>query len=239
MSLLFGLSNLAQSSIGGRVIEGCKNACQYAVDKLQATFNSVASWLPLIVIATGILIYFAVTRRRREKSIAPIEPANFGIWKVPALVAFAVTLLRFALEKVAVSQSVAEAAGIGWLTVPFAMYFGLRAHRWRELFVNLALFVWSARLPVVILMVLASYLHWSTHYDISSLTHLDTQWGRLNYQPNSFRQHLHIIYLAQLVIMPFYSMATGMTAGAGIFLLKMLKGWYQARALKKVAFDRQ
>jgi hypothetical protein len=71
------------------------------------------------------------------------------------------------------------------------------------------------------------------------LTHLDTQWGRLNYQPNSFRQHLHMIYLAQLVIMPLYSMATGMMAGAGIFLLKMLKGWHQAKALKKVAFDRQ
>src|SRR5439155_19892696 len=180
---------------------------------------SVASWLPLIVIATGILVYFVVTRRRREQSIAPIEPANFGIWKVPALIALGVTLLRFVLEKFAVPQPVAEVAGIGWLTVSFAIYFALRAHRWRELFVNLVLFVWSARLPVVILMVLASYLHWSTHYDISSLTHLDTQWGRLNYQPNTFRQHLHIIYIAQLVIMPLYSMVTDMLAGSGVLLL--------------------
>src|SRR5437667_2282969 len=196
MSLLFGLSNLAQSSISDRVIEGCRNACQYAVDKLQATINSVASWLPLVVIAAAILIYLALTRRKRDQSIASNEPANFGIWRIPALIALGVTLLRFTLEKLGVSQSSAEVIGIGWLTVPFAMYFALRGHRWRELFVNLALFVWSARLPVVILMVLASYLHWGTHYDISALTHLDTQWGRLNYQPNTFRQHLHIIYIA-------------------------------------------
>jgi hypothetical protein len=233
------LLQLAETTIGNRVLEGCKDACQYAVDKLQATINSVASWLPLVVVAVGILIYFAVRRRNREGLIASNQPANFDIWKIPALIALAVTLLRFMLEEFAVSQSLAEVAGIGWLTVPFAIYFALRANRWRELFVNLALFVWSARLPVVILMVLASYLRWGTHYDISSLTHLDTQWGRLKYQPNSFRQHLHIIYLAQLVIMPLYSMATGMLAGAGIFVLKMLKSWYQARSLKKVAFDRQ
>jgi hypothetical protein len=34
-------------------------------------------------------------------------------------------------------------------------------------------------------------------------------------------------------------MATGMLSGSGIFLLKMLKGWHQAKALKKVAFDRR
>jgi hypothetical protein len=232
------LSQLAETTIGNRVLEGCKNACQYAVDKLQVTLNSVASWLPLVIIAAGLLIYFAVTRRKRDQSNASNKPANFGLWRIPVLIALAVTLLRFTLEKFAVSQSLSEVAGIGWLTVPFAIYFALRTHRWRELFVNLALFVWSARLPVVILMVFASYLRWSTHYDISSLTHLDTQWGRLNYQPNSFRQHLHMIYLAQLVIMPLYSMATGMLAGAGVFVLKVLKGWYQARSLKKVAFDR-
>src|SRR5262249_45096976 len=141
-------------------------------------------------------------------------------------------------EKFGISQSVAEVVGIGWLTVPFAIYFALRGHRWRELFVNLALFVWSARAPVVILMVLASYLRWGTHYDISSLSHLDTQWGRLNYQPNSFRQHLHVIYLAQLVIMPLYNMVTGSLTGGAILALKMAKGWYQARSLKKVALDR-
>jgi hypothetical protein len=233
------LSQLAETTIGNRVLEGCKNACQYAVDKLQATINSAVSWLPLVVVAVAILIYFAMRRRNREGPIASNQPTNFDIWKIPALIALAVTLLRFMLEKFAVSQSLAEVFGIGWLTVPFAIYFAWRAHRWRELFVNLVFFVWSARLPVVILMVFASYLHWGTHYDVSSLTQLDTQWGRLSYQPNSLRQHLHVIYLAQLVIMPVYSMAMGMLAGAGIFILKMLKGWYQARSLKKVAFDRR
>jgi hypothetical protein len=65
-----------------------------------------------------------------------------------------------------------------------------------------------------------------THYGISGLTHLNTQWGRLNYQPNSFRQHLHIIYLAQLVIMPLYNLAIGMITGAAVFFLKTLRNCF-------------
>jgi len=86
-------------------------------------------------------------------------------------------------------------------------------------------------------MVFASYVDWGTHYDVSSLTYLDTQWGRLNYQPNSFRQHLHIIYLAQLVIMPVYNLAIGMIIGAAVFFLKTLRNWHQARSLKRVAVN--
>ena len=231
------LSLLASNGVGNRILEGCKDACQYAIDKLQGTLNSVTNWLPLLLIATGLLAYFALARRRKAEAVVYDGPPKFHLWKIPAVFALCVTLLRFTLEKFSAPESLAEAVGIGWLTFPFAVYFAWRALRWRELFVNLALFILAARVPVVLLMVFASYLHWGTHYDVSGLTHLDTQWGRLNYQPNSFRQHLHIIYLAQLVIMPLYNLAIGMITGAAVFFLKTLRNWHQARSLKRVAVN--
>jgi len=231
------LSWLASSGVGNRILEGCKDACQYAIDKLQGTLNSVTNWLPLLLIATGLLAYFALARRRKAEAVVYDGPPKFHLWKIPAVFALCVTLLRFTLEKFSAPESLTEAIGIGWLTFPFAVYFAWKALRWRELFVNLALFILAARVPVVVLMVFASYLHWGTHYDISSLIHLDTQWGRLNYQPNSFRQHLHIIYLAQLVIMPIYNLAIGMITGAAVFFLKTLRNWHQARSLKRVVVN--
>jgi len=228
------LSTLAQGSLSQRVLEGCKNACQYAVDNLQVTFNSASNWLPLVLIAIGLLLYFVWARRKKPDAILHNAPPNYRLWKIPALFAAGITLVRFTLEKFSVPESVAEAIGIGWLIFPFAIYFAWKALRWRELLGNLALFIWVARVPVVILMVLSSYLHWGTHYDISQLTQLDTQWGRLSYQPNSFKQHLHIIYLAQLVIMPIYNFATGMLTGAAVFILKSLRSWYQTRSLRRV-----
>jgi hypothetical protein len=228
---------LAESSISERVLEGCQSACQYAVDQLQATFNSISRLFPLICIIAGILIYLLLKGRKNESTQLRAEPARLNLWIIPAAIALGITSLRFTLEKLEVSQTVVDAVGIGWLTLPFAIYFALRVRRWAELFTNLALYALAARIPVAILMILASYLHWGSHYDISSLTHLDTQWGRLNYEANSFRQHLHIIYLAQLVIMPIYGIITGMIAGAGVFLLRKFKTWYLARNLKKVTLE--
>jgi len=153
------LSVLASSGVGNRILEGCKDACQYAIDKLQGTFNSVTNWLPLLLIAIGLLAYFALARRRKVGAVLN-EPPNFHLWKIPALFAFCVTLLRFTLEKFSAPESLTEAVGIGWLTFPFAVYFAWKALRWRELFVNLALFILAARVPVVVLMVFASYLRW-------------------------------------------------------------------------------
>jgi hypothetical protein len=224
---------MAESSISERVLEGCQSACQYAVDQLQATFNSITKLFPLVCILAVILIFHLFKGGKNESKQVRAEPARLNLWMIPAAIALGITLLRFTLEMF-VSQKLVDAVGIGWLTLPFAIYFAWRARRWAELFTNLTLYVLAARVPVAILMILASYLHWGSHYDISSLTHLDTQWGRLNYEPNSFRQHLHLIYLAQLVIMPIYGIITGMIAGAGIFLLRMFKTWYLARNLKKV-----
>ena len=67
---------LASSGVGNRILEGCKDACQYAIDKLQGTFNSVTNWLPLLLIATGLLAYFALARRRKAEAVVYDGPPS-------------------------------------------------------------------------------------------------------------------------------------------------------------------
>ena len=237
MSLFSILLDLAQGSLSQRVLEGCKNACQYAVDRLQLTLNSVTNWLGLVLIAIGLLSYFIWALRQRPDVFVHKAPPNYHLWKIPAAFAAGVTLLRFILEQFSSLESVAQVIGIGWLPVPFGIYFAWKALRLRELLANLALFIWAARVPVVVIMILSSYLNWGTHYDISHLTRLDTQCGRLNYEANSFKQHLHIIYLAQLVIMPIYNFGIGLLVGAPLFFLKAIRNRYQAKSLKRIAIS--
>src|SRR5262245_31986143 len=90
---------VAAASATDRLVEGCKSACQYAVDKLQVIFNSAANWLPLLLIAIGLLTYFAFARRKNADSVVHNESPQFQLWKIPALLALFVTLLRFTLEK--------------------------------------------------------------------------------------------------------------------------------------------
>ena len=70
------LSVLASSGVGNRILEGCKDACQYAIDKLQGTLNSVTNWLPLLLIAIGLLAYFALARRRKVGAVLNGPPIS-------------------------------------------------------------------------------------------------------------------------------------------------------------------
>ena len=85
------VSLLASSGVGNKILEGCKDACQYAVDKLQATLNSVANWLPLLLIAFGLVTYFALARRKKAGDVLHNEPPQFHLWKIPTLFALGVT----------------------------------------------------------------------------------------------------------------------------------------------------
>ena len=70
------LSLLASNGVGSKILEGCKDACQYAVDKMQGTFNSVANWLPLLLIAVGLTAYFALARRKKADAVVHNEPPS-------------------------------------------------------------------------------------------------------------------------------------------------------------------
>ncbi len=97
---------------------------------------------------------------------------------VPALITLAITLLRLGAEFMDFPAWLAskEAGGpgaligISWLPPIFGVYFafklaGAPGKLWKNLFKTLVLYGLAARIPVIIIMGLAIFGNWGTHYD--------------------------------------------------------------------------
>ena len=101
---------------------------------------------------------------------------------IPAIVTFAVTLLRLygELNKWSTTYFGPTAGGggslvgISWLIPVFGIYFAwVLAKRgegperpWKSLGIALLAYAFAARVPVAILMIFAIFGHWGTHYDV-------------------------------------------------------------------------
>jgi hypothetical protein len=97
---------------------------------------------------------------------------------IPALITLGITLLRLGAEFMALPSWLANRnpggfgalIGISWLPPIFGIYFARRLARapgklWWSLFKTLVLYGLAARIPVIIVMGLAIYGNWGTHYD--------------------------------------------------------------------------
>jgi hypothetical protein len=110
---------------------------------------------------------------------------------IPALITLAITLLRLGAEFMDLPSWLAskKAGGIGaligisWLPPILGIYFafklaGAPGKLWWNLFKTLVLYGLAARIPVIIIMGLAIYGNWGTHYDafptgmLSEATHM-------------------------------------------------------------------
>jgi hypothetical protein len=105
---------------------------------------------------------------------------------IPALITLAITLLRLGAELLDLpawlanrhAGGVGALIGISWLPPIFGIYFGFKlagaqGKIWWNLFKTLVLYGLAARIPVLIIMGLAIYGNWGTHYDafVGSLAH--------------------------------------------------------------------
>jgi hypothetical protein len=97
---------------------------------------------------------------------------------IPALITLAITLLRLSGEFMDLPSWLASKKamgpgaliGISWLPPIFGIYFSLKligapGKHWWNLFKTLLLYGLAARIPVIIIMGLAIYGNWGTHYD--------------------------------------------------------------------------
>jgi hypothetical protein len=97
---------------------------------------------------------------------------------IPALITLGITLLRLGGEFMNLPAWLAsrEAGGggallgISWLPPFFGVYFaykltGAPGKLWKNLFKTLFLYGLAARIPVIIIMGLAIFGNWGTHYD--------------------------------------------------------------------------
>jgi hypothetical protein len=104
---------------------------------------------------------------------------NYGrLILIPALITLAITLLRLGAEFMDLPSWLASKKpggpgaliGISWLPPIFGVYFacklaGVPGKLWRNLFKTLFLYGLAARIPVLVIMALAIYGNWRTHYD--------------------------------------------------------------------------
>jgi hypothetical protein len=97
---------------------------------------------------------------------------------IPALITLGITLLRLGGEFMDLPSWLASKKaggpgaliGISWLPPIFGIYFafklmGAPGKRWWNLLKTLFLYGLAARIPVIIIMGLAIYGNWGTHYD--------------------------------------------------------------------------
>jgi hypothetical protein len=97
---------------------------------------------------------------------------------VPALITLAITLLRLVAEFLSLPAWLAskEAGGVGaligitWLAPVFGVYFALKLAEapgklWKNLIKATFWYGLAARVPVIVIMGLAIFGNWGTHYD--------------------------------------------------------------------------
>lgn len=106
------------------------------------------------------------------------EPNYAKLILVPALITLAITFLRLGGEFMDFPAWLANKApngpgaliGISWLPPFLGIYFAYKlkdapGRLWKSLFKTLFLYGLAARIPVIVIMGLAIYGNWGTHYD--------------------------------------------------------------------------
>jgi hypothetical protein len=109
------------------------------------------------------------------------QPQKLNYWKlilVPALITLGITLLRLTGEFLDLPSWLANKKaggpgaliGISWLPPILGIYFAYKladvpGKLWKNLLKALTLYGLAARIPVILIMGLAIYGNWGTHYD--------------------------------------------------------------------------
>jgi len=127
---------------------------------------------------------------------------------------FVVSLVRFAMEKVAAPAALAQLFGVIWLAPVVGVYFfvALRSEGrgWGALVAALAVYGLATRAFVVALYVVATALHLGTHHDLSTVWAVSAPWGNAyHFVPGSLSQMFLLVLVPQLLIWPAFTVATG------------------------------
>lgn len=144
-------------------------------------------------------------------------------WFTGAVVlSYAVTALRFSLEKVAAPTSWTNAVGVTWLGPVIGAYFWMhlrdRGLGVRALVARLLGYALLVRVAVTLLMVAATTLRLGSHYDLSGFTRVrvPVSGALRHFLPGSLEQIAFLGAVPQLTFYVALTVAMGL-AGAGLF----------------------
>jgi hypothetical protein len=182
----------------------------YHVETVQRTYTTLAFGIGLALMALGALAHWG----------------DRLPWKSPLGQAVKLTLivilLRVYCEKLGVPQSVAMFIGIIWLIVPLAVYFGAEAAKaasqaafWRWLLS----YTFIIRVLILVIMVLATYFRWGTHFDNSSVTSYKLGSTVYHVESGSWEQYRNLILFPQLILWPAVTLLAGLVFGLPAYVL--------------------
>jgi hypothetical protein len=150
-----------------------------------------------------------------------------GHWFAAAvLLSYAVTALRFALEKVAAPTSWTNAVGVTWLGPVVGAYFLMhlreRGQGMGALALRLLAYAAAVRVAITLLMVVATTYRLGSHYDLSGFTRVRVPiTGAVNhFEPGSWWQIVFLGAVPQLTVYVAYTVVTGLI-GAWLFEVAM------------------
>jgi hypothetical protein len=146
-----------------------------------------------------------------------------GHWFAAAVtLSLFVTVLRFALEKVAAPTSWTNAIGVTWLGPVVGAYFLVhlreRGRAWATLFWRLLAYALLVRSSVTLLMIAATSYGLGSHYDLSGFTAVQVPilGGVYGFEAGSWKQIAWLGAIPQLTFYVGHTVVTGLM-GAGLF----------------------
>ncbi len=152
--------------------------------------------LPL-VIAAGCLV-FALGVRFSAPARAPVDGARVQ------LVATALVVLRFAVEKAGANEPFAHAFGVMWLAPALGIRAALAVPEQPLRFAPLFRFALLSRIPVIVATLLATWLDLGSHFSLARIARIEIPFVevRLLCEPLDPKQIALLIAVPQLVVWP-------------------------------------
>jgi hypothetical protein len=181
--------------------------------------------LPYYVMS-GVCFLLGTGGLALSESLAERLRAHWLAWAVA--LSLLVTLLRFALEKLAAPQAWTQAVGITWaapVVGAFFLYNLAREGRGALALVGaLLVYGFGSRIGVASLMAVASSFRLGSHYDVSPIVKVLNPLTRQVYEfePGSVQQVLYLGVLPQLGVWPLYTVLSGLIGAAVLFVLTRL-----------------
>jgi hypothetical protein len=157
--------------------------------------------------------------------VTPDEQARRldGHWFAAAVtLSLLVTVLRFALEKVAAPLTWTHAIGVTWLGPVVGAYFLVhlreRGRAWATLAWRLAAYALIVRAAVTVVMIAATIYGLGSHYDLSGFTAVRVPFTGATYvfEPGSWRQMAFLGAIPNLTFYVAYTVVMGLV-GAALF----------------------
>jgi hypothetical protein len=187
---------------------------------------SASASLPYYVL-TAVCLLLGSLGLATSKSVARLLARRFVLWAT--IVSLLVIAMRFLLEKAAAPAAWSSAFGVVWLPPVVGAWFYYRLRQEgrgvRDLALSLFAYGLLVRAPVLLVYVLATRLHFGSHFDLSSVRRIEDPFGNVySFEPGSAEQLFRLAVVPQLFVWPFFTVVSGLIGATMLWVL-----WRAAR----------